>query len=118
MLLFPLSKIKERSVTALLKKGPFVKEAVDMGFMKSFFGKPRSRFSVGDTLYNEKSRKTLLLKKEVYVCNIKHFSASVECAGGCASTFLSEEGLYASKYVKISTDKKVVGKKIKDSKAL
>ena len=35
-----------------------------MGFMKSFFGKPRSRFSVGDILYNEKSRKTLLLKKK------------------------------------------------------
>ena len=110
--------MNKRSVTALLKKGQFIKEAFDMDFMKSFFGKPRLSFSVGDILYNEKSRKTLRLKKEVYVCNIKHFSASVECAGGCASTFLSEEGLYASKYVKISNDKKVVGKKIKDAKAL
>ena len=88
-----------------------------MDFIKSFFGKPRSSFSVGDILYDEKSRKTLRLTKEVYVCNIKHFSASVECAGGCESTFLSEEGLYASKYVKISTDKKLL-EKSKDSKAL
>ena len=105
------SKVKERSVTALLKKRPVCKRGRRYGFYEKLFWKASFEVFRGDILYNEKSRKTLLLKKEVYVCNIKHFSASVECAGGCASTFLSEEGLYASKYVKISTEKKVVGKK-------
>ena len=89
-----------------------------MNFIKSFFGRPRSSFSVGDIIYNENSRKMLRLEKEVYVSNIKHFSASMEHPGGCSSTFLSEEALYASKYEKISIDKKVDGKKVKDLKAL
>jgi hypothetical protein len=89
-----------------------------MNFIKSFFGRPRSSFSVGDIIYNENSRKMLLLEKEVYICNNKHFSASMEHAGGCSSTFLSEEALHASKYVKISIDKKVDGKKVKDLKKL
>ena len=89
-----------------------------MNFMKSFLGRPRSNFSVGDIIYSENSRKMLLLEKEVYICKNKHFSGSMVHPGGCSSTFLSEEALHASKYVKISIDKKVDGKKVKDLKTL
>ncbi len=74
---------------------------------KNIIFKRSSNFSVGQRLHSVKTRKVLHLKREVYVNEIKHFSALVENATRENTVLLSEKALNDEHYTIVEKDKKL-----------
>ena len=70
--------------------------------------KPESKFSVGQRLYSVNSRKVLLLKREIYVNEIRHFSALIENSSRKNTVLLSETALKDDRYTVVDKDKKFI----------
>ena len=75
---------------------------------EKFIGKPVSKFSVGQRLYSVNSRKVLHLKREIYVNEIRHFSAWVENSSRKNTVLLSEKALIDEGYKVVDKDKKLI----------
>lgn len=75
---------------------------------EKILGKPVSNFSVGQRLHSVNSRKVLHLKREIYVNEIRHFSAWVENSSRKNSVLLSEKALSDECYKVLDKDKKLI----------
>ena len=75
---------------------------------EKFLGKPKSNFFVGQRLHSVNSRKVLHLKREIYVNEIKHFSALIENSSRKNTILLSETALKDDRYKVVDKDKKLI----------
>ena len=75
---------------------------------EKIIGKPASKFSVGQRLHSINSRKVLHLKREIYVNEIRHFSALIENSSRKNTVLLSEKALNDDRYTVVDKDKKLI----------
>tara|TARA_X000001036_G_scaffold297069_1_gene276170 strand:- start:23 stop:283 length:261 start_codon:yes stop_codon:yes gene_type:complete len=75
---------------------------------EKIIGKPTSKFSVGQRLHSVNSRKVLHLKREIYVNEIRHFSALIENSSRKNTVLLSETALKDDRYKVVDKDKKLI----------
>ena len=67
--------------------------------LKSFYRTKYKPFSVGQRLASEKSRNVLVIKREVFISGIKHYSVSIEAEPWRKTTLLSESALQDRQYL-------------------
>mgnify|MGYP001206982471 CR=1 FL=1 len=67
--------------------------------LKSFYRTNYKPFSVGQRLTSKKSRNILVIKREVFISGIKHYSVSIEAEPWRKTTLLSEYALQDRQYV-------------------
>ena len=79
-----------------------------MNFFERIINKPHSRFSVGQKIHSVKTKKVLNLKREIYVNEIKHFSACIENTARKNTVLLSEKALNDDHYMVIDKETKLV----------
>ena len=83
-----------------------------MTILKEIFekiiGKPTSKFSVGQRLHSVNSRKVLHLKREIYVNEIRHFSAMIENSSRKNTVLLSETALNNDRYTVVDKNHKLI----------
>ena len=66
---------------------------------KSFYRTRYQPFAVGQRLTSEKSRNVLVIKREVFISGIKHYSVLIEAEPWRKTTLLSESALQDRQYV-------------------
>jgi len=66
---------------------------------KSLYRTRYQPFTVGQRLTSEKSRNVLVIKREVFISGIKHYSVSIEAEPWRKTTLLSESALQDRQYV-------------------
>ena len=71
-------------------------------FLKSFTYEEPNSFSVGQRLKSNQSKKILIVKREVLISGIKHYSISFEDEPWKKTTLLSESALLDRKYFPLS----------------
>ncbi len=79
-----------------------------VNFFERIINKPHCRFSVGQKIYSVKTKKVLSLKREIYVNEIKHFSACIENTTRKNTVLLSEKALNDELYMVIDKETKLV----------
>ena len=67
--------------------------------LQSFYRTRYKPFSVGQRLISNKSRNVLVIKREVFISGIKHYSVSIEAEPWRKTTLLSEYALQDRQYV-------------------
>ena len=67
--------------------------------LKSFYRTKNKPFAVGQRLASKKSRNVLIIKREVFISGIKHYSISIEAEPWKKTTLLSESALQDREYV-------------------
>ena len=67
--------------------------------LKSFYRTNYKPFSVGQRLTSKNSRNVLVVKREVFISGIKHYSVSIEAEPWKKTTLLSESALQDRQYV-------------------
>ena len=67
--------------------------------LNSFYRKKHRSFSVGQRLSSRKSRNVLIIKREVMISGIKHYSISIEAEPWKKTSLLSESALQDGQYV-------------------
>ena len=67
--------------------------------LKSFYRIKSQPFAVGQRLASKKSRNVLVIKREVFISGIKHYSISIEAEPWKKTTLLSESALQDRQYV-------------------
>ena len=70
-----------------------------MEFFERIINKQANRFSVGQKIHSVKTKKVLNLKREIYVNEIKHFSACIENTTRKNTVLLSEKALNDELYI-------------------
>ena len=75
---------------------------------EKIIGKPTRKFSVGQRLHSVNSRKVLHLKREIYVNEIRHFSALIENSSRKNTVLLSEKALNDERYTVVDKNKKLI----------
>tara|TARA_B100000902_G_C26789245_1_gene659000 strand:+ start:191 stop:451 length:261 start_codon:yes stop_codon:yes gene_type:complete len=75
---------------------------------EKIIGKPVSKFAVGQRLHSANSRKVLHLKREIYVNEIRHFSALIENSSRKNTVLLSEKALKDDRYTEVDKDIKII----------
>ena len=73
-----------------------------MVFFNLIFSKfinKKTTYSVGQRLYSRTKRNALLLEKEIFVYDIKHYRVSIEGAPIKKAVILSENALQNDKYI-------------------
>ena len=76
-----------------------------MNFFERIISKPTNRFSVGQKIHSVKTKKVLNLKREIYVNEIKHFSACIENSPIKNTVILSERALNDELYIVVDKAK-------------
>ena len=71
-------------------------------FLKSFSGKKSEPYCIGQRLKSNQSKSVLLVKREVLISGIKHYSIAIEHEPWKKTTLLSESALQDRKYFPIS----------------
>ena len=66
---------------------------------KPFYRTRYQPFAVGQRLASEKSRNVLVVKREVFISGIKHYSVLIEAEPWRKTTLLSESALQDRQYV-------------------
>ena len=72
-----------------------------MTLLKTIFSKlnnKKTSFNVGQRLYSKSKRNSLLLEKEIFVNEIKHFRVSIEGSPIKKAVILSENALQNDQY--------------------
>ena len=67
--------------------------------LKSFYKMEYKPFAVGQRLASKSSRNVLIIKREVFISGIKHYSISIESEPWRKTTLLSESALQDRQYV-------------------
>ena len=67
--------------------------------LKSFYRKKYKPFLVGQRLASKHSRNILIIKREVSISGIKHYSISIEAEPWKKTTLLSESALQDRQYL-------------------
>ncbi len=67
----------------------------------------KTTYSVGQRLYSRTKRNALLLEKEIFVNDIKHFRVSIEGAPIKKAVILSENALQNDKYKEFENRPKI-----------
>ena len=67
----------------------------------------KTAYSVGQRLYSRTKRNALLLEKEIFVNDIKHFRVSIEGAPIKKAVILSENALQNDKYKEFENRSKI-----------
>ena len=67
--------------------------------LNSFYRTKHKEFAVGQRLSSNKSRNVLVIKREVFISGIKHYSVSIEAEPWRKTTLLSESALQDRQYV-------------------
>ena len=67
--------------------------------LKPFYRTKHKPFSVGQRLASKKSRNVIIIKREVFISGIKHYSISIEAEPWKKTTLLSESALQDGQYV-------------------
>ena len=67
--------------------------------LKSFYRMKPKPFAVGQRLASKKSRNVLIIKSEVFISGIRHYSISIEAEPWKKTTLLSESALQDRQYV-------------------
>ena len=81
-----------------------------MTFFNLLFFKLNSKrpaYHVGQRLYSRTKRNTLLLEKEIFVNEIKHFRVSIEGAPIKKAVILSESALHNDQYKALENKSKI-----------
>jgi hypothetical protein len=73
-------------------------------YIKNVISKSDLSYSVGQRIYSRNTGRVLCIKRELYVNNIKHFSASIESPHRQRSILLSEVALREFRYEIISNN--------------
>ena len=76
-------------------------------FFERIINKPINRFYVGQKIHSSKTKKVLNLKREIYVNEIKHFSACIENSPIKNTVILSERALNDELYAVVDKEKKL-----------
>ena len=94
------TEIRGRS-PALLKKRPLLFQKGKMTFLNkisTMFFRNKSAYQVGQRLYSSKKRKSLVLEREIFVNDIKHFRVRIEGMKVKKAVILSEVALLEDHY--------------------
>ena len=67
----------------------------------------KTSFNVGQRLYSKTKRNALLLEKEIFVNEIKHFRVRIEGAPIKKAVILSESALQNEKYTALESKSKI-----------
>ena len=67
--------------------------------LKSFYSKKHQPFLVGQRLTSKHSRNILIIKREVFISGIKHYSILIEAEPWKKTTLLSESALKDRQYL-------------------
>ena len=78
-----------------------------MNFFERIINKPHCRFAVGQKIQSLKTKKVPRLKQEIYVNEIKHFSACIENSPVKNTVILSERALNDELYIVVDKEKKL-----------
>ena len=73
----------------------------------SKFSSKKPTYHVGQRLYSRTKRKALILEKEIFVNEIKHFRVSIEGAPIKKALILSENALQNDKYKALKNKSKI-----------
>ncbi len=106
------TEIRGRS-PALLKKRLLLFQKGKMIFLNkisTMFFRNKSAYQVGQRLYSSKKRKSLVLEREIFVNDIKHFRVRIEGMIIKKAVILSESALFQDHYEHIEdiSDKKML----------
>ena len=66
--------------------------------LNSFYRTKYKEFAVGQRLTSKKSRNVLVIKREVFISGIRHYSVSIEAEPWKKTTLLSESALQDRQY--------------------
>ena len=74
------------------------------------FNKNKPAYQVGQRLYSSKKRKSLVLEREIFVNDIKHFRVRIEGMTIKKAVILSENAIFQDNYKHIEdiSDKKIL----------
>ena len=95
---------------ALYKKRPQMFSEAIVVLFNLIFSKLNSKkttYCVGQRLYSRTKRNSLLLEKEIFVNDIKHFRVSIEGAPIKKAIILSENALHNDKYKAFKNKSKI-----------
>tara|TARA_B100000073_G_scaffold207628_1_gene172235 strand:+ start:480 stop:710 length:231 start_codon:yes stop_codon:yes gene_type:complete len=67
--------------------------------LNSFYRNKHKPFTVGQRLASKRSKNVLIIKREVFISGIKHYSISIEAEPWKKTTLLSESALQEGQYV-------------------
>ena len=78
--------------------------------ISTMFNKNKSAYQVGQRLYSSKKRKSLVLEREIFVNDIKHFRVRIEGMTIKKAVILSENAIFQDHYKHIEdiSDKKML----------
>ena len=78
--------------------------------ISTIFNKKKSAYKVGQRLYSNKKRKSLVLEREIFVNDIKHFRVRIEGMTIKKAIILSENALLQDhfKHIEDISDKKIL----------
>ena len=85
-----------------LKKKAFFEGKMHLkNFIKNFTSRSKVNYSVGQRLRSNQSKSILVLKREVYISGIRHYSISVENEPWKRTELLSEHALRQREFLPI-----------------
>ncbi len=78
--------------------------------ISKMFNKNKSAYQVGQRLYSSKKRKSLVLEREMFVNDIKHFRVRIEGMTIKKAVILSEDAIFEDHYKHIEdiSDKEIL----------